>query len=251
MDYLTLLKNFEAINLNDLDSVQLLNRHDTKFIFNVAQLSTLLTNLIPSYKILKINEDLIFEYDNDYFDTSDFLFYTQHHNENRNRYKIRYRNYKSTNTYFFEIKTKNNKNRTIKKRIKSEKVSNTFNKDERELIKSVAKVNPSSLLKSINIKFSRITLVDKYFTERLTIDTNLNVLNDKNKKIFNKLVIAEIKQSKFNPKSYFIKCLKSQSITKMKFSKYCMGLIHLNPELKVNRFKPKLKILNKIISQEN
>ncbi|MAJ44414.1 MAG: VTC domain-containing protein [Candidatus Marinimicrobia bacterium] len=251
MDYLTLLKKFEAVSLKDLDSVQLLNRHDTKFVFNVENLTTILTNLLPSYKILKINEDLIFDYNNDYFDTSDFIFYTQHHNENRNRFKIRYRNYKSTNTTFFEIKTKNNKNRTVKQRIKSEKISNTFNKDEEELINSVTGVNPSSLLKSINIKFSRITLVDNNFTERLTIDTNVNVLNNKNKKIFNKLIIAEIKQSKFNPKSYFIKCLKSQSITRMKFSKYCMGLIHLNPELKVNRFKPKLKILNKIISQEN
>jgi len=39
-----------------------------------------------------------------------FLFYNQHHNENRKRYKVRLRKYSNNNKSFFEIKIKNNKN---------------------------------------------------------------------------------------------------------------------------------------------
>ena len=57
------------------------------------------------------------------------------------------------------------------------------------------------------------------------------------------------KQNKYNPKSDFIKILRDLNIQEMRFSKYCMGVLHLNDNVKYNRFKPRLLQINKILSQ--
>ena len=250
MDFTPYIKKFKTVDLESLDKVKMLNRKDTKFVFNERLLPSILEDLTSSYKILEIDNNLIFNYDNNYFDTKNFLFYNQHHNENRNRYKIRYRNYSSTNSTYFEIKTKNNKDRTIKKRLISDSNQNNFNEKEKKIIESIIKIQPNKLKKSININFSRITFVDNLFSERITIDTNLKVKNENNNKIFNNLIISEIKQNKYNPKSPFIKLFRDIKILEMRFSKYCMGMIEIYPELKQNRFKPKLNRINKIYNQE-
>jgi len=111
------LNDLQTISLDELDKVKLLDRKDTKFVFNQNKLPLILEKVKPYYRILEINNSLIFNYDNTYFDTHDFLFYNQHHNEHRNRFKVRFRKYSSSSKSFFEIKIKNNKNRTVKKRM--------------------------------------------------------------------------------------------------------------------------------------
>jgi len=43
--------------------------------------------------------------------------------------------------------------------------------------------------------------------------------------------------------------LRSLKIPEMRFSKYCMGMLHVNKGIKYNRFKPKLLQINKILTQ--
>ena len=112
------------------------------------------------------------------------------------------------------------------------------------------------MIKSMNIgekliiKFNRITLANNNLTERLTIDVNLSVQNGYNKKLFDQLVISEIKQNKYNPKSDYIQILRNMGIPEMRFSKYCIGIIHIYKKIKYNRFKPKLIQINKILTQQ-
>ena len=218
--YQNLLNHFETVSLDDLDRVRLLDRKDTKFVFNQIDLPHILEKLKPFYRILEINNDRVYTYDTTYFDTDNFLFYVQHHNGSRNRFKVRFRKYSSNNKSYFEIKIKNNKNRS-----------------------------PSQLTPKLDLEFSRITLTDKNFNERLTIDANLSAKNGTSNKIFNQLIISEIKQNKYNPKSDFIRILRNLKIQEMRFSKYCMGLLHVNNNLKYNRFKPRLIQINKILAQ--
>ena len=241
-----LLNDFETISLNQLDKVKLLNRHDTKFVFNQIQLPFILENIKPLYRILKIENSCIFKYDNTYFDTNDFLFYNQHHNENRNRFKVRLRKYSSSSDPFFEIKIKNNKNRTVKKRLKVDDFNKQIGEKEEQLISEVIGLSPNQLTPSLDIQFYRITLTDKNFSERLTIDTNICTLNGSISSLFDQLVISEIKQEKYNCKSDFIKILRNFKIPEMRFSKYCMGMLNIYKEIKYNRFKPKLLEINKI-----
>ena len=64
MNYLSFLNDFKTVDLNSLNSVQMFNRKDTKYVFNVNQLTSVLENLNSSYKILKIDDNLIFNYNN-------------------------------------------------------------------------------------------------------------------------------------------------------------------------------------------
>ena len=244
-----LLNDFQKVSLDELDKVKLLDRQDTKFVFNQIHLPLILQKIKPFYRILEINKKLVFIYENTYFDTDDFLFYNQHHNENRKRFKVRFRKYSSNNKSFFEIKIKNNKNRTVKKRLLADEINECLGERERDLVSAIIGLPADQLAPKLDLEFSRITLTDNSFNERLTIDTNLSAKNGISSKIFDQLVISEIKQKKYNPKSDFIQILRELKIQEMRFSKYCMGMLHVNKEIKYNRFKPKLLQINKILTQ--
>ena len=244
------LTEFNFLSLDELNKIQLLNRKDTKFVFNQGDLPEILDKIKSSYHILKINDDFRFTYKNTYFDTDDLLFYNQHHNEKRNRFKVRFRNYSATNDCYFEIKTKNNKYRTVKIRRKVLDGNEKLGENEIQLISETINLSPENLMPKLNVNFSRITLACNNLNERLTIDTNLSVKNGVSSKIFDQLVISEIKQSRYNPKSKFIQVLHELKIPEIRFSKYCMGMLHVNKKIKYNRFKSKLMQINKILNQE-
>ena len=92
-----------------------------------------------------------------------------------------------------------------------------------------------------------MTFIDNNSSERLTIDTNLEVKNDLDAICYDQLVVCEIKQKKYNPKSSFIRIVRDLNIQEMKFSKYCIGLVNLKTDIKYNRFKEKTLYLDKII----
>ena len=247
--YQNLLNHFQTVSLDDLDTVRLLDRKDTKFVFNQIHLPLILEKLKPFYKILEINNDRVYTYDTTYFDTDDFRFYVQHHNGSRNRFKVRFRRYSSDKKSFFEIKIKNNKDRTVKKRLKVDEINEYLGGLEGDMVSKIIGLSPSQLTPKLDLEFSRITLTDNNFNERLTIDANLSAKNGTSNKLFDQLIISEIKQNKYNPKSDFIRILRNLKIQEMRFSKYCMGLLHVNNNLKYNRFKPRLIQINKILAQ--
>ena len=241
--------DLQTVSLEELDNVKLLDRQDTKFVFNQIHLPLILDKIKPFYRILEINNERVFTYDNTYFDTDDFLFYNQHHNGNKKRFKIRSRKYSSSNQSFLEIKIKYNKDRTVKKRLPIDGINKYLGEQEKDLVSEIIGLPPNQITPKLNVQFSRITLTDNSVNERLTIDTNISAKNGSGSKIFNQLVISEIKQNKYNPKSDFIQILRNLKIPEMGFSKYCMGMLHVNKEIKYNRFKPKLLQIKKILTQ--
>ena len=108
---------FEPISLSEMDSVKLMNRSDTKFVFSNQTLLQTLPKLQGYYRVLEIENIRLSSYQSLYYDTEDFQFYHQHHNGKTNRNKVRYREYIDSGISFLEIKHKNNKGKTIKKRI--------------------------------------------------------------------------------------------------------------------------------------
>ena len=233
-----------------MNKVKLQDRQDTKFVSNQNNLPHLLDKLKPYYQILEINSMQTFAYENTYFDTDDFLFYKQHHNQNRERFKVRYRKYNSNDRLYFEIKTKNNKDRTIKKRLLVNERNGSLGEPERRLVSKIIGLSPDQLTPKLELEFSRITLTDHNFNERLTIDNNLSAKNGTCSKIFDHLVISEVKQKKYNPRSDFIRTMRDLKIPEMRISKYCMGILHVYKGIKYNRFKPKLLRINKMLTQD-
>lgn len=240
-----IISQFSTISLEDMDDVKLMSRTDTKFTFSIDKLSVLLKKLIPFYRVLSINKKLVHDYKSLYYDTEERKFYIDHHNQRVNRNKIRFREYVGSNLTFLEVKLKNNKGRTIKKRIKVDSISKVLSDKQQEYIDNIIGQSLNVSAKQW-IKFSRITFVNKKRKERLTIDINLSFSNSNFSGNLKDIVIAEVKQEKMSRSSEFMKITKEMSILPIRLSKYCMSTLQLNPGIKANRFKRKQLFINKL-----
>ena len=240
-----LLCSFNLTTLKEMDNVKLLNRVDTKYVFNYNKLYTVLGSLKEYYKVLDVNGIKQNRYETLYFDTPDFKLYLDHHNGKTNRYKVRYRKYVDSNLVFFEVKFKNNKGRTIKSRIKRDNIEGIIEGESTELINKKTPINAEKLQSQLWVNYSRITLVSKFTTERLTLDLDLQFKKGEQEVSYQNLVIAEIKQEKTGA-SPFINIMKQNSIRAGSISKYCFGVVALIEGIKKNNFKYKLSTLKKL-----
>jgi len=246
------LKAFNKLSLVDLVAVKLQNRCDTKFAFHISKLPAFLDLIKESYGVLSINDESLMDYESLYYDTANFDFYLNHHNKRRNRVKIRYRKYVISDLTFFEIKYKNNKGRTVKRRVKVPDIEQSFSGDaakhyaEEHQFSPILKQQVEKLEPSIWVNFSRMTLADHDFKERATIDVGLHYKMGDRTIHCDNLVIAELKQSSFSRGSQFLNALHELHINPMRLSKYCYGMQKMYPHLKFNNFKMKFNKINKL-----
>ena len=240
-----IVADFLPISLNEMDDVKLMSRTDTKFAFRANKLPLLLEKLLPFYRVLAIDGELIHDYKSLYYDTDNRKFYLDHHNGRVNRNKIRFREYVGSKLTFLEIKRKNNKGKTIKKRMKVDAISNELSEKQQNYIEKIIG-KPMEVNAKQWINFSRITFVHKTQKERMTMDVNLTFENENEKGDMKHIVIAEVKQVRMSRSSDFMRIAKEMHILPIRISKYCLTTLALNPELKKNRFKEKVLFINKL-----
>ncbi len=239
------LKDFDPIYLDDLSGSKLMNRVDSKFIFNIKDLEELLHDLIDHYRILEIEGNRISQYESLYLDGSSFRFYLDHHNKRDHRFKVRYRKYIESGTVFLEVKEKR-KGRTNKSRIEVNEFKDVLEGDSLSFVQDI--VGDINLSPAMHNTYDRITLVNEALSERATLDLGLTYSwNGKIEKFAN-LAIAELKQERIDRSSPFFQLMKARLIRPNKVSKYCTGIMELRKEegLKTNRFKKKIRTIKKI-----
>ena len=245
-----LLQQMKPITLAEMSGVKLMNRTDTKFVTTMPQLLRLLNKAKDDYYVQDINGERNMLYDTTYFDTLDFSMYKEHQHGHAGRQKLRFRTYVSSNLQFMEIKTKNNHGRTKKKRIEVTDMD-LGDEQKRQFIGQRLHYDVDTLQPHMHNYFHRVTLVNHAKTERLTIDTQLefnNLLTGVHKEM-GKLVIVELKRDGqvFSP---VLEMLRQLHIHPHGFSKYCMGAAMTNASLPVNRFKKKLRDVDRILRLE-
>lgn len=243
---MTFLNAMNTVSLAQLDSVALLNRIDNKYVLNKQQLQAITSVIQEHYKVLQIGYDKIFTYENNYFDTEDLQFYYDHHNGYSNRIKVRSRKYIETNSSFFEIKRKENIDRTVKTREKVDHLISVIDENKKETIQRLSRKPIADLSLMLNNKFNRITFVNNEQTERITLDFNLQFSDEISKKNFSDFYVLEIKQSKSNGRSIVTEVLKKNNIREQNFSKYIFGVIALKDNVRMNNFLPLIKKINKL-----
>ncbi|UKN03231.1 polyphosphate polymerase domain-containing protein [Paracrocinitomix mangrovi] len=239
-----LLQLFDPIYLDQMADFELMNRVDTKFVLSRSTLNEILPELAKAYWALEVEGTKLSAYKTQYFDTSDFNFYLDHHNGRGNRFKVRIRKYVESGIYYLEIKRKF-KGRTVKKRIKIGDFEDELSAGSKEFIQAVLEKEVGLEHKLFNT-FDRMTLVSKTDKERLTIDLNLSYETKDEVVKFENVVIAELKQERFSTDSLFYKLMKKNIIRPNGFSKYCFGAITLNDQLKYNNFKEKKLLIDKL-----
>jgi hypothetical protein len=242
-----ILAGFDPISLKEMDNVKLQDRIDTKFMFRDDILPAVLSQIHEYYYALDINGMRYNNYETLYFDTPDFKMYLNHQNGRTNRFKFRERRYVESDLYFFEVKFKNNKGRTIKERIKRPQLFTHISDASRELVKNVSNVNPDTLEAKLWVHYRRMTFVGKKTAERLTIDTKMVYQDEKQTVPITGLAIAEVKQGSALDKSPFVVLMKKNRVQAKSISKYCLGVITLNSDIKKNNFKPTLIYLQKLL----
>lgn len=239
-----ILDTLDPITLEEMDGVKLMNRTDTKCIFSVNLLNTILEKCGNDYRVLFHANTRCAYYKTLYFDTPELKFYLDHHNGRAKRFKVRMRNYTESDLCFLEIKHKKY-GRTDKKRIKIDSVTNALNPEQNSFLEKITQV-PFDLKPVLWNNFYRITLVNKHMPERVTIDTGIGFDYNGKTTQFEQLVIGEIKQERVNYNSPMLHYLKKSGVRPSGMSKYCLGIAVLDQKIKHNSFKERIINIDKL-----
>lgn len=240
------LNAFQPITLQEMDSVKLMNRIDTKYVLNADVLPHIFRKINDQYKLLEIDNTRVFSYNSLYYDTTGNHMYLAHHNGKMNRFKVRFRKYLINDLCFLEIKFKNKGTRTIKHRTKIENIETDLSERSIKYIQKYTPFRDHILQPKIYTDFSRITLVSKALNERVTIDLDLRFKSNGTEKEIGKVAIIELKRDADVKSSHLLDTLLQFRIFPQGFSKYCIGRALIENELKSNNFKEKILKINKI-----
>lgn len=239
---------FEGITLAQMDSVKLMNRTDRKYWFNTSYLEEILSEIRDDYYALQIDSERSMPYATRYYDTDDDQMYMNHHRGKLNRYKIRRRSYESTQSSFLEVKFKNNKGRTIKKRIEADYDNGDFDAAEDNFITRKSPYCGEQLHEVLVNSFNRLMLVSKDMRERCTIDQELRFISNGVEIKLEGLVVVEVKSEGRAP-SNIISAMNRRRLRPSGFSKYCMGRSITDPLLRNSRFRMKHRYIEKNINR--
>ncbi len=242
-----LLGKLQPITLEQMSSIRLMNRTDTKFVTNKENLARLLELAQGQYYAQSIDGNKVANYMTTYWDTNEHLFYMEHHNKRAPRQKVRVRTYLDSGVTFLEVKTKNNHGRTKKKRIEVEEHRMIYADEKEEFVQGIVHRDLDSIHPTVRNIFHRITLVNYGKTERLTIDYDVQFFNHETGKEADvgPLVIIELKRDG-NVFSPVLSMLKQLRIKPSGFSKYCIGTVMTNRGLKHNLFKNRMVKFSKL-----
>lgn len=247
----TIMSKFSPITLDEMNSVKLMNRVDTKFVTTMPRLLRLLEMAKNEYFMQEIDGERNNSYTTIYYDTPNLDMYITHHNGCLGRQKVRVRQYVDTGLMFLEVKNKNNHRRTRKKRIAINELD-IIGDEKHQFLDNLCWYDVDTLKPALRNWFRRLTLVNYGKTERVTIDTGLrfhNYISGVDKSL-DQAVIVELKRDG-NVQSPLLAMLRDLHIFSHGFSKYCMGTAITNEDVKQNRLKEKVYYVNRLIANDS
>ena len=246
-----LVAELEPTTLAGLEAVSLLNRMDTKFLLSESQLGALLPDLARDYLVLDVGGRRLHQYRTLYFDTPGFDLYGRHHAGQAVRYKVRSRSYVDSGLAFFEIKGKDERGRTIKHRLGTDRLLTELTPEARALLAEHAPPAERLVEPKLRNDFLRITLVGKRCAERLTLDLGVQFECDGRTAILPGVAIAELKQSGVDEGSPFMRRMREADRSPTSVSKYCVGVALLVQGVERYAFESKLRAFEQLARGEN
>lgn len=247
-----ILSAMVPVTLAEMDGVKLMNRIDSKYVTTEAKIRQVLKDAAEAgYRVLETEGERISPYDSVYYDTPSLDMFRDHRNGRLVRQKVRTRCYVLSGTAFLEIKRKNNKGRTRKKRMEipsAELMDFRGDASARGYLEQHSDFSAPMLEPVLETLFRRITLVNPSMTERLTIDTCLGFKNfrSSSEASLRDAVIVELKQDG-RAASRMKQILLRHRIHPLRVSKYCVAVALTDTEALPGRFKLKIRQIEKII----
>lgn len=249
-----LLSRFRPICLARLTAGSaMLERLDNKYVVHLSVLQHAAEFLAEHFDILEIEGKRDFTYETCYFDDAQRTCYFEHHQGRRQRCKIRVRKYTDAQSCFVEVKLKDKRGHTIKKRLEYP-VDKYRTLDQRAMAHiqgSYADLYERELMGALkpvlDISYQRFTLAAKNGGERITIDTGLVFSGDGQSYAINdSLFIVETKSVNGNGiADKVLRRLHQHPIGNC--SKYCLGTALLQMVDKYNKFLPALRKVGAVL----
>lgn len=246
-----LLAGYHPVTLEEVRRAVLMRRRDNKYLFPIALLPALLSGTGGEYLVLDIDGNRSHGYRTRYYDTQNLEMYHMHHRGAANRHKIRFREYATSRIHYLEVKRKNTKGITIKNRVKTDGMDPSHISTQEKFLSAYSPYLPDQVAYVLENRFSRITLIRRDRSERITIDYDLQFSRQEPGQELGLpgVSIAEIKYENHLGSSPFLATLRKNHVMPMRFSKYAIGMALMNRDLKQNRFKERIRRLYKINEQ--
>ena len=246
-----LLPDFSPITLEEMDSIRLMNRIDTKYLTDLRTLELVLADAAGrGYRIFENSGVRLHGYDSVYFDTADLRMFKEHRRGKAVRQKVRTRIYRDSGQCFLEVKRKDNHGRTKKKRLEvAGELFWDFRSDKAACswLSGHSLCSAEEIAPSLETAFRRVTLVNAGLSERLTIDTGVSFHNLRTgaSSSLGAAVIIELKQDG-RLHSEMQDIFLDRRVKPLRISKYCIGVVSTDPVVHPGRFKEKLRAIEKI-----
>ncbi len=238
-----LVSPFQPISLEQLNAqAAMLERRDNKYVVRQDALQQALGTLARHFDVLEIGGEREFIYETRYFDDAEHTSYFDHHRGRRRRCKVRMRHYVGAGLCFVEIKLKDKRGITVKKRLKVPPSSfGTLDATALDFVKNAYRELyglefTQALTPVLAMRYRRVTLVAKQGGERMTIDRAL-VFQGSNfqRAVDADVFIVETKSGNANGIADKILRALHQHPAK-RCSKYCTGMAAVREVHKHNRF---------------
>lgn len=243
------LSRFGTISLEGLNTkAAMLERLDNKYIVPANRLLPAFQAFADLFDVLEIDGKRAFTYATDYFDDPEARGYYDHHQGRRKRCKVRIRNYVDAGFSYLEVKLKDVRDATVKKRLKLPRPARSLCADSLAFIDACHSELYGTplgrqLMPVIGMEYERITLVAREGGERMTIDTRMafraaNMQREAGPDMF----ILETKSARGN--GIADKILRAEHLHPTNScSKYCVGMAALGLVERHNRFLPAMRKL--------
>lgn len=251
-----LAEDFASVSLQELNQkAAMLERLDNKYVLKADALASAVPDLVRKFEVLEIDGLRAFTYDTCYFDDADLHSYYDHHQGRRQRIKVRVRRYVDAALCFVEVKLKDKRGATVKKRMPYE--LNKFGTLDAAALAHVRQNFEAlyqrpfehTLAPVLNMSYRRITLVATDGGERMTIDFDIR-FHGANGALgpASDMFIVETKSAQGRGLADDVLRGLHQRPTSA-CSKYCVGMSMTGQVSRFNRFLPALRKLGAVPSR--
>lgn len=236
------------IGLGEAEFVALPARFERKYVVDEQRLADFVDRVAPTHSVLEIDGRRVATHSTVYFDTADLAAYRAHVQGRRRRYKVRTRHYGDPGAAMLEVKLKGLRGATVKQRCPHPGPDLThLGDDALRFVESVVRdvygfgVAPG-LAPALVTTYRRTTLVDLDAGVRVTIDRDLRVgAGDEAVALGRGTAIVETKS--VSPRPAVERMLLANGVRPQRLSKYCMGVVALNPEVAGNPWRRQMRRL--------
>lgn len=253
-DWLT--RHFAPVSLAALNSkAAMLERLDNKYVVKAPALAAAAGELAELFDVLEIDGLRSFTYETCYFDDPELRSYHDHHQGRRQRMKVRVRRYVEAALCFVEVKLKDKRGSTVKRRMPCDPAR--FGTLDAQALVHVEEAHQAMygrpygkpLQPVLQMRYRRITLVARAGGERMTIDTGIRfdglVPGDgpaAQHQTEDEVFIVETKSAHGHGLADAVLRRHHQHPTNG-CSKYCVGMTVTGAVQRFNRFRPALRQL--------